>query len=289
MKNTNIVPENNELPTVNIRVGERVKYLNHDYEITNINVATCELISLEATEERVEVLTSELLPSSQSIEKRMSNYSNVILPNLVAKKLKFALISGQSGLGKSFEMLKFANDTNVVVVKTKITPMQLYILLHDNRESLIVFDDLPQETFVSKSVQSELIKASTDTNEPRKLAWRSSSKLMENYEPEFIFTGSILILTNLPLSFFDSATRNRALCRSLHFSTIEKLQLLKKHLLPMAANSGISEKNAKALFNELCKNLEYVKNDLSLRTLTKLFIEFNSSGDVSEAVENLKY
>lgn len=86
---------------------------------------------------------------------------------------------------------KVVGFTDYYIVKGHITPMQLYITLMNNPDSIIVFDDC-DSVFGSKEALN-VLKAATDTTPVRIVSWESSKGDMPN---NFEFRGAIIIVTN---------------------------------------------------------------------------------------------
>ena len=134
------------------------------------------------------------------------------------------IVSGSAGIGKTTEIMNAINSLDMgdacKVVKGSITPLALYKLLYEVRQSgsLLVLDDSDDCWDDEKSMN--LIKAATDSSDERIISWYSSRKIFDNDDLElpsdFIFEGSIIFISNL--DFYSIAESNNKLAP--HFNAM---------------------------------------------------------------------
>lgn len=142
--------------------------------------------------------------------------------------LKCLLCAGGAGLGKTFEatavLAEFGARIKVTRNAGRTTPLALYRDLFDARtiRDVLLYDDC-DEAFANKDCLN-LLKAATDTRQPREITWSSSSKLVPC--KRFKFSGRIIIITNRAV-FADpklSPLADRAHCFELVLSKEERLE-----------------------------------------------------------------
>jgi hypothetical protein len=138
---------------------------------------------------------------------------------IVQKTLPSAVITGEGGLGKSYTVLKslekngFKNLTDLsnfevgtkvnkakayTVVKGYSTAKGLYRTLFENNGMVIVFDDIDSLFKFPDAVN--LLKGALDSYAKRYIAWNADMR-DEDLPKSFEFTGSVIFISNLPLSY----------------------------------------------------------------------------------------
>lgn len=134
------------------------------------------------------------------------------------------LLTGGPGIGKSYLIRKQLKkhglvEGDYIIASGHSTPLGLYQLLHDNRDSLIVLDDC--DSVWNDPVAVNLLKAALDSYDSRFISWHSSKAEQMELERCFEFTGRIIFISNLSINKLDSAVRSRAFCYNLHLSVPE--------------------------------------------------------------------
>jgi hypothetical protein len=137
-----------------------------------------------------------------------------------------ALITGRSGVGKTFlvrdELTKagLKKDKDYIFVSGHSSAFGLYKLLHDNRDSFIVFDDCDSVFKDPKSVN--LLKSALDSYAVRRVSWFSEkTDDKEEIDPYFDFEGRIIFISNLYADRIDEAVRSRSFCMNLDMTNAE--------------------------------------------------------------------
>ena len=112
-------------------------------------------------------------------------------------------ISGPPGIGKTTLvtalLAKYKTGSHYVVKGRSLTALGLYTLLHkySNRGDVIVFDDAD----IKDLDTINLLKAAADTTPgPRLVSYEVSSVHRLGLQPNFMYSGSIVILTNRALA-----------------------------------------------------------------------------------------
>ena len=181
------------------------------------------------------------------------------------------IVSGEKGVGKSFQVEKTLESLKDIrpylIYKGEISPVEMYKLMWQHNDSIIVLDDV-NGIITDKNQGSSLLKAACEDKVRRRLFWKKqnpncvhvdqdnpldneevalkmkrrvdaigSKKLVaklaneELFPDTFFFTGAIIILTNKPLSVIDKASEKALANRSWHqemlFSVDGAIDLIK--------------------------------------------------------------
>jgi hypothetical protein len=150
------------------------------------------------------------------------------------------ILEGPAGVGKTTMVRKFLQEYGHVehkdfeIVAGKITPMALYIAIHDmrNKTNILVLDDT--DTTLENIDALNILKAATDTAK-RNVSWittRPVGSLPMQFETE----GSIIILSN---GTFSNSARSK------------KYEHLKA-IMSRSLHQTISDDNAEHKFIQLC-------------------------------------
>ena len=138
------------------------------------------------------------------IEKRfivMDKLTNGIIEG----KVKSLIISGASGVGKSYELsekLAKAADQNKIkysVMSGTTTAIGLYKTLfkHSMKNEILILDDI--DRIFGDEDAINVLKAALDTGKTRTITWMSESRALkeEDIPSSFEFNGSVVFITNL--------------------------------------------------------------------------------------------
>jgi len=188
-------------------------------------------------------------------------------------ELHSLILIGASALGKSFNTINalvtmgYTPDEDFVVVSSYITPLELYTLLHNNAEKIIIFDDLFKlfSNDISKGILMSALWAVT----PHRIVQYTSSTSKLDIPKKFEFKGNILFLTNFFPKDFD-ALKTRCLWYEIKLSFADRVkicyEMCKKRKIPLHIMEWIEEE-----FDE--------SYDLNLRTPIKVFNIFKHNPD----------
>lgn len=161
--------------------------------------------------------------SSFSPQERF-DYLKDLVDLIIDKESPSLLVTGMSGIGKTFVVKrKFDHRDQVegsdyLYVQGHSSPLGLYSLLHDNRESIIVFDDC--DSVFKDDISINILKCALDSYETRRLSWHSS-RLPENLDASFTFRGGIIFISNLDANRIDEAVKSRTITINLSMSRVE--------------------------------------------------------------------
>lgn len=210
--------------------------------------------------------------SYEEYKKKITDYENHI-KMMIGKKgqpipLNVMIVSGDKGVGKTYKANQILSQQDIrgyQIVTSSLSAVQLYKLLWDHNDEIIVLDDVNSILQDPKDGAS-LLKACTDSYHVRKLHWqkqnpncvpvhklnlannlaiqRKMEELAMNnkklalavsegraFPDTFYFTGAVIILTNKPLSVIDRVTEgavsNRGWHQEMLFSVEGAVELLK--------------------------------------------------------------
>ena len=200
--------------------------------------------------------------------------------NMVIDGEMFALIiSGQSGVGKSFKTKKFLEERNLVkdrdyvVYKSKASAAGLYMLLYENNGKIILLDDI-DSVFDSKDAINTLAGA-LDTEKNREISWAVARPIGANGQDipkKFIFTGKVIFLTNVPLRKIDPKIRGRCFSLEVALGKDDMIQYMYSLIDDVKSASGAEipthvREHGMQLLAQAASELTSV--ELNLRTLIK--------------------
>ena len=195
------------------------------------------------------------------------------------------IVSGDPGIGKSYRAEKILSAQKTVsyqIAKNSISAVELYKLMWENNDSIIILDDVNSILLDPKDGAS-LLKACTESKPVRILQWQKDNhncipvsqykpvdniKVAENMDDYvksanrkplqnahlvkktfpnmFYFTGAVIILTNKSLASFDRVTEGAVSNRGTHMEislTVDgAIELLKKFGPTMTESNGMKLK-----------------------------------------------
>lgn len=211
--------------------------------------------------------------SYEEYKKKMTDYENHIRMMIGEKgqpiPLNVMIVSGDKGVGKTYKanqiLEQYKDIRPYVIVTASLSAVQLYKLLWEHNDAIVVLDDVNSILQDPKDGAS-LLKACTDSYRVRQLHWQKQNpncvpvhkmNLKDNaaiqrkmeelalnnkklalavsegraFPDTFYFTGAVIILTNKPLSVIDRVTEgavsNRGWHQEMLFSVEGAVELLK--------------------------------------------------------------
>jgi hypothetical protein len=180
------------------------------------------------------------------------------------------IIQSQPGMGKThqtqthLETHDYKHEQDYTIIKGHITPLKLHQTLHENKDKIIIIDDI-NTILHNKQNNNHLpvFLSALDTYNKREVTWRTTSKTLdtENTPHHFTFTGKIIFCTNhFPQEL--SPLKDRCYYYALSFNHKEKLELIKQ----VAAARKIPQE----VVEFITENTNETHKDLSLRTLIRI-------------------
>jgi len=213
-----------------------------------------------------------------SINKRFSFMEKAV--KMVVKGVQNSLfIAGDGGLGKTYTVTKKMEelDANYKMIAGYATASGLYRALHDNPESLIVFDDC--DSVLEDKNAINILKAATDTKEKRIVSYNAK---MKDYKTSFEFKGQIIFISNLTIDKLPQALQSRSTVIDLAMSVNDKIDRIES-VLPNINEATLEMRKLALEF--IKKNADRI-SDINFRTLikvAKIFVECED--DMEEAKE----
>ena len=138
------------------------------------------------------------------------------------------LCCSKAGLGKTHMTIELVKQSNIpYTYKSGITtPMALYKLLYDNRNGILILDDI--ETIFSNDYIINLLKAALwVVDKKRQISYKTSSHALDGYDDTFTYNGMIIFLVNTIKGKRDESF-NALMSRCLKCEIIYTLTEIKK-------------------------------------------------------------
>lgn len=256
------------------------------------------------------VLKSEITETVQdntpvfSINERFEFLENYV--SMVSDKLQASLIiCGISGCGKSYTVhsalqsegyVDISNTENFIegerlprkhykVVKGFSTPRALFTLLYENKDSILIFDDV--DNILVDPVAANLLKAISDSNSERIVSWNAESKGDSDIPRSFRFTGGVIFISNLHINKIPAAMKTRSVVIDVTMTMDERIERMEY----IANSDGFMPEvdlEIKMTAMNIIKTFKNEVRELSIRSLiqtTKIFQKF--SGE--KAIKLAKY
>lgn len=160
-------------------------------------------------------------------------------------QLASTVVTGEGGLGKSYTVMKtlsanglrdvgsmepgerFLAGRGYVVVKGFSTAKGLFRTLYENRNKIVVFDDL--DSILKQADAVNLLKAALDSYDTRIVTWNSESSFGgdDDLPKSFEFTGGVIFISNLPKHKIPQAIRSRAMCADVSMTRSEVVERMR--------------------------------------------------------------
>lgn len=228
---------------------------------------------VEAPQAPVEVETDEAM--WKRIEESYEDLESVV--RLVGSgKANSAIVSGGSGLGKTYTIEKTLQESGVVYKKIagSGSASQLYRQLFENQDELLLLDDA--DAMVMDEESLNILKAALDTGaEKRMVSWMKQNRSFEadDIPNQFQFKGQVIVITNLKLegssklaAHFD-AVASRSLVFDMKMDSRKEVFCRLRQLAPVILSS-FDDLEREEILGFFDKNLDKFKR-LSIREMAK--------------------
>ena len=181
------------------------------------------------------------------------------------------ILIGSGGTGKTFMTINILKKEkcNFVYQNTYTTSLELYKYLYDNKDKVIILDDV--EGLDNPKSLAILKSALWETDGKRIITMNTADRVLQEIPKIFEFKGKIIMLSNR-LNEKDEHTQaliTRSNYYELNFSYKEKLRIMKEITKKEYKNTNL-ELREKAL-NLVVKNTDIYTNELNFRTLIKTY------------------
>jgi len=113
--------------------------------------------------------------------------------------------------------------TAFTMVKGYSTAKGLYRTLYENRENLVVFDDC--DTVINDKTGVDLLKSALDSYDERVITWNAEGS--NDLPKKFIFKGSIIFISNMPMRKVPQALISRTLPADVTMTRSELIQRMR--------------------------------------------------------------
>ena len=184
-----------------------------------------EQVKLELTK-AIEQIKITNTPNIDDYFKFLNQYVDILVK---ASKVFGLIIEGDAGLGKSYNVLKrlemsnLEHDKDYVLLNSHISPMEMYEFFWKNSSKIIVLDDI-SNLFEDETKVNLLMSALWSPLNKRIMNWQSSTSKIEAPH-QFEFSGKVIILTNrVPNSL--ETLKSRCFHYELSFTYEDKIKLL---------------------------------------------------------------
>ena len=178
---------------------------------------------------------------------------------------KLLIIQGRGGTGKSHNIKKILENEKAVYerISGDITPAYLYKFLYDHNNKIIWFNDIGKLLREIRSV--ELLKAATETEEPRVLHSHNYNRANEELPSNFTFLGKLIFDINSLKGIKNMEDFRALVTRGEYILLNPSIKEIKKIMLNIATTSKDKETTI-FLISHLPKE-RY--NDINFRTQKK--------------------
>jgi hypothetical protein len=112
------------------------------------------------------------------------------------------------------------------VVKGYSTPKALYRLLYENKDSILVLDDI--DSAITDPTSANLLKSALDSNRERIVSWNAEAAFGDDLPRAFRFTGGVIVITNLAKARIPEPLRTRSICVDVAMTLDEKITRMTK-------------------------------------------------------------
>lgn len=194
------------------------------------------------------------------------------------------ILVGEGGLGKSYTVIKalkaagmqdvsemepgaiIAPRTAFRVIKGFSTAKGLYRMLYENKNSIVVLDDV--DSLLKDPDALNLLKGALDSYDKRIISW-NTNVADDGLPRSFEFTGGVVFISNIRIDKIDQALRSRSMVVDLTMTMDEKIERMETI---MAAPEFMPEVDMSYKEDALKLINQYrdVAKEISMRTLIKV-------------------
>jgi len=214
--------------------------------------------------------------------KNISEYLKIITNT--ESKINLLIIEGDAGLGKSTIVKSELKQQNkdIYYINSYTTSLAFYKMIYHNRYRHIILDDVTGIYGDEKGIS--ILRALTNTEDVRYVKYESTSDKLD-VPSNFIFYGSITILTNHITREMNESLLNRAIHRKIYFTLQEKFDLMEKIAKFNYPNVEVTD-----VLKFLKENVTDTTKNFSFRSVLKLieFYKQNKKGWKNMAYEELE-
>lgn len=152
------------------------------------------------------------------------------------------------------------------IIKGYSTPKAMYRSLWENADKLVIFDDC--DSVLNNPTAVNILKGALDSKEERKISWLSEGGRLDDELPkQFVFSGSVIFISNLRLEDVPQPLLSRALTVDLSMTSTEKVERMRTIVSAIKDGLTLTQKETVVAFIE--KHKDQV-GDLNMRTYLKV-------------------
>ena len=205
---------------------------------------------------------------------RYEHYLNM----LFKRHIYSVLCQSKAGLGKTYTTIKTLKRLKIPYTYKSgvVTPMALYKLLYDNRNSVLVLDDI--ETMFANDFIINLLKAALwEVGDIRQISYETSSSTLDGYDSTFTYNGVIIFLANT-IKATKNESFNALMSRCLKCELIYTLDEIKRicfDIINQRQDINITQKHQ--IMDIMYRTIE-PQHNFNFRLLQRLvsFVKYNS-------------
>jgi len=190
---------------------------------------------------------------------------------LTAKNFSYAtIIVGEGGIGKTYCCVNtIKKHTKDFIYKSGYTtPLSLYKFLYDNKDKLIILDDI--EGIFKDGVALAILKGCLWDTDGKRLVFYDSTSSKLNAPNCFEFKGRLIILCNRipnPDDLHIKAVMSRTIHYQLDFTYNQKIAIIQQIL---KHKKEVTKKQKEKIMKIIKKNTNVATDELNIRTMEKL-------------------
>lgn len=196
-------------------------------------------------------------------------------------EINCVICRSKAGYGKTHSTLEYLKQQKKEFVYNSgvTTAVALYIMLCENKNKIIVLDDV--ENIFSDDRAVNLLKAALwGFDNKRMITYKTSSKVLQDYPDEFEFTGKLIILANNIHKYNKNCESFKALIsRCIDYELILTQQELMQKSQAILRESTLTQQQQTLTNNILQK---HINHDYNLRLLKRLMIFIQTDPDNAE-------
>lgn len=229
---------------------------------------------------------------------------SMLSDSLINGHTRSLIISGAPGISKTYTLesklnaaLEESSIESFVHLKGRITPLQLFVKLFENKDEgqVLLIDDV---NLWGEENSVEILKAALDTGAKREITWASTLKWLEENEiPQtFEFNGSVCFITNIDFdreisknnsqSVHLKALISRANYLDLKVHSNREILIRIKQIVrdsEILSKNGLSPDQGALMIEWLENNVDKLR-EMSLRTVLKIASYMNTSMEEWETI-----
>jgi RNase adaptor protein for sRNA GlmZ degradation len=174
--------------------------------------------------EKLDQELEELKTTQTDIDVYYEKLRNCIEVMLNSNDFNLLIVSGNGGMGKTVQIKKFLCQMNAdfSYLCGHTTPYQLYRILYENSDKVIVFDDC--NPILENTTSISLLLQACDTRKLRVVMWNTSKKT--DISKRFEFNGKIIIITNKSFEQIYEPLLSRSIKCEVNFDNYTMLKII---------------------------------------------------------------